>query len=159
MKIHQDNDFNDEKLSNLDSITVNRNPASNYEVANKKYVDNTIGENIILRFNQTLQTYLKVSVGSDVYHLTKYDEIQLIDTTEVKFPNTGTEFLQKWNIKCNNKINQSRINDFIKSTVTNSPTGESGNNSLPPIDTAFMYIETSSNNHGHECSFHLREKI
>ena len=56
--------------------------------------------------------------------------------------------LQKWNIYCNNKINQSRINDFIKSTKTNSPTGESGATVLPPIGNAFMYIETSSNNHG-----------
>ena len=37
---------------------------------------------------------------------------------------------------------------FIKSTKPNSPTGHSGATSLPPIGSAFMYIETSSNNHG-----------
>ena len=44
---------------------------------------------------------------------------------------------------------------FIKSTKTNSPTGDSGASSLPPIGSAFMYIETSSCNHGNNvfCKF------
>ena len=33
------NDFNHKKLTNLDSITVNRNPTSDNEVSNKKYID------------------------------------------------------------------------------------------------------------------------
>ena len=37
---------------------------------------------------------------------------------------------------------------FIRATKTNSPTGYSGATSVPPIGNAFMYIETSSNNHG-----------
>ena len=102
----------------------------------------------MLRFNQTLQNYLKVSVGNDTYNLTKYDKIQITDTTEMRYPNIGSDLFQKWNIKCNNRNNQSRINDFIKSTKTNSPTGYSGAESLPPIGKSFMYIETSSNNHG-----------
>ena len=36
---NQDKDFNDEKLSNLDSITANRNPSSDNGVANKKCID------------------------------------------------------------------------------------------------------------------------
>ena len=111
------------KLTNLDSITVNRNPNLDNELANKKYIDNELDKNTVLRFNQTLQNYLKVSVGNDTYNLTKYDKIQFTDTTERKFPNIGTDLLQKWNFKCNNKINQSRITAFIKSTKTNSPTG------------------------------------
>ena len=66
----------------------------------------------------------------------------------MRYPNIGSDLLQKWNIKCNNKNNQSRINDFKKSTKTNSPTGYSGATSLPPSGNSFMYIETSSNNHG-----------
>ena len=66
----------------------------------------------------------------------------------MRYPNIGSDLLQKWNIQCNNKNNQSRITDFIKSTKTNSPTGDSGATSLPPIGNSFMYIETSSNNHG-----------
>ena len=102
----------------------------------------------MLRFNQTLSNYLKVSVGNDTYNLTKYDKIQITDTTEMRYPNIGSDLLQKWNIKCNNKNNQSRITDFIKSTKTNSPTSYSGAMRLAPIGNSFMYIETSSNNHG-----------
>ena len=149
----QDNEFDNNKLTNLDSIRVNRNPNLDNELANKKYIDDELYKNTVLRFNETLEKYLKVSVGNDTYNLTKYDEVQITDTTEIKFSNIRSDLLQKWNIKCNNKINQSRITDFIKSTKTNSPTGHSGATSLPPIGKNFMYIETSSNNHGYERVF------
>ena len=148
VKNNQVNDFNDNKLTNLDSITVNRAPTSDNELSNKNYIDDSIGDGTIVRFNQTLQNYIKVSVGTDTYNLTKYNKLSITDRTDIKFPNTGRELLQKWNIYCNNKLNQSRIIDFIKSTRTNSPTSESGATSWPPIGNNFMYIETSSNNHG-----------
>ena len=153
VKKNQDNDFNDNKLTNINSITINNNPTDDNHVSNKKYIDYSIAEVTIVRFNQALENYLKVSVGNDTYNLTKYNKIQIIDTTEIKYPNKGSDLLQKWNIKCNNKINQSRITDFIKSGKTNSPTGHSGATSLPPIGNSFMFIETSSNNHGHERVF------
>ena len=37
---------------------------------------------------------------------------------------------------------------FLRSTKTNSPTGNSGATSLPPIGDSLMYIETSANNKG-----------
>ena len=49
--------------------------------------------------------------------------------------------------KCNNKNNTGKIQNFIKSTP-NSPAGYSGATILPPIGNSFMYIETSSDNHG-----------
>ena len=39
VKNNQDNDFNDKKLKNKDSITVNRDPTPDYELSNKKYID------------------------------------------------------------------------------------------------------------------------
>ena len=36
----------------------------------------------------------------------------------------------------------------MKSTKTNSPTGGLGATTPPPIGNSFMYIETSSGNHG-----------
>ena len=144
----QDNEFDNNKLTNLDNITVNRNPSSDNELSSKKYVDDSIGEGTIVRFNQTLENYLKVSVGNDTYNLTKYDKIHITDTTIIKYPNTGGYLLQNWVIKCNDKNNNGKIQNFIKSTKTNSPTGYSGATSLPPIGNSFMYIETSSNNHG-----------
>ena len=144
----QDNNLNDNKLTNLDSIQVNRNPISDNEVTNKKYVDDSKGEGTLLRFNQTLTNYLKVSVGKNTYNLTKYDKIQLTDTTVMKAGNTGGYLLQNWNIRCNQKNKNGKISNFIKSTKTNSATADSGATSLPPIGSAFMYIETSSNNKG-----------
>ena len=44
--------------------------------------------------------------------------------------------------------NNGKIQNFIKSTKTNSPTSYSGARSLPPKVNSFMYIETYSNNHG-----------
>ena len=155
------------KLDEPDSILLNStltSPKTIIELPTKSYVDSLHGENersrrdlgidfydessTLVRFNQTLQNYLKVSVGNDAYNLTKYNKISITDITEIKFLNSGNALLQKWKIYCNNKNNQSRISDFIKSTKTNSPTGFSGATSLSPIGDAFMYIETSSNNHG-----------
>ena len=152
-KNNQDNDFNDNKFTNINSITINNNPTDDNHVSNKKYIDDELNKNTILRFNQTLENYLKVSVGNDTYNLTKYDRLQITDTTEIKYPNTGGYLLQNWNIKCNDKNNNGKIQNFIKSTKTNSPTGSSGATSLSPIGNAFMYIETSGNNSGNENVF------
>ena len=145
VKNNQDNDLNYNKLTNIDSLTVNRSPSSDNELANKKYIDDEIDKNTIVRFSQQLRKYLKVSVRNDTYNLSKYKKLSISYVTEIKFPYSGIEFLQKWNILCNNKINQARINDFIKTTKSNSPTGESRATVLPPIGNSFMYIETSGN--------------
>ena len=50
--------------------------------------------------------------------------------------------------KGNNENNNGKTQSFLKSTNTNSPTSYSGGESKPPIVNSFMYIETSSNNHG-----------
>ena len=149
----QDNEFDTNKLTNLDSITVSRDPNLDNELSTKNYVDHSIAEGTLLRFNQTLENYLKVSVGNDTWNLTNINKIQITDTTKFKLSNIGSDYLEKWNIKFKIKINQSRITDFIKSTKTNSPTGYSRATTLPPIGNSFMYIETSSNNHGHERVF------
>ena len=161
---NKDNDFNNYKLTNSNSITLNKQAENDNEVITKAYIGQFHQENersrrdlgidfynessTILRFNQTLQNYLKVSVGNDTYNLTKYDKIQITDTTEIKYPNIGSDLLQKWYIKCNNKNDVSKVGDFIKSTKTSPPTPNSGAFTLPPIGTSYMYIETSSNNHG-----------
>ena len=148
VKNNQDNDFNDNKLTNINSITINNNPTDDNHVSNKKHIDDQLDKNTILRFNQTLQNYLKISVGIDTYNLTKYDRIRLTDTTVMKAENTGSYLLQNWIIKCNDKNNNGKISNFIKSTKPKSPTDDSGATVLPPIGNTFMYIETSSNNNG-----------
>ena len=73
---------------------------------------------------------------------------QITDTTIIKYPNTGGYLLQNWVIKGNDKINIGKIQNFVKSTKTNSPTSYSGAESLFPIAKTFMYIETSFNTQG-----------
>ena len=66
----------------------------------------------------------------------------------MKTGNTGGYLLPYWKLFCNDKNNNGKISNFIKSTKSNSPTGDSGATSLPRIGSAFMYIETSFSNHG-----------
>ena len=63
VKNNQDNDLKNKNLTNTNSVTINSNPTDDNHVLNKKYVDDTLGDNNILRFNQTLKNYLKISVG------------------------------------------------------------------------------------------------
>ena len=73
----------------------------------------------------------------------------------------GGYLLQNWNIKSNDKNNDGKIKNFIRSTETNSSTSESGATSLPPNGNAFLYIETNSDNHGNNvfCSFERTDII
>ena len=62
-----------------------------------------------------------------------------LHTSIIKYPNTGGYLIQNWVIKCNDKNNNGKIQNFIKSTKTNSPTGYSGATSLPPIGKFYVY--------------------
>ena len=148
VKNNQVIDFNDNKIKNLDSVSVKRNPSSDNELINKKHIDDELGKNTIARFSQTLENYLKVSVGDDTYNLSIYDKIQITDTTAIKVSNVDGYLLPYWKIISNDKNKIGKISNFIKSTKTNSSTTYSGATNLPPIGNSFMCLETSSNNHG-----------
>ena len=149
----KDNHLNDKKLTILDSITIIRNSSSDNVVANKKYIDDELDENTFVRFNQTLQNYLKMSVGNDTYNLFKSHKIKITDITEITYPNSGGYLLQNWVITANDKNNSGKIQNFIRSTKTSSGTANSGAGSLHPIGNSFMYIETSSANQSLERFF------
>ena len=136
----------------INSITINNNPTDDNHISNKKNIGEELDENTIVRFNQTLQNYLKVSVGNDIYNLTKFDKIELTDIQTMKAGNTGGYLLHNWKIICNDKKN-GKIQNFKESTKTISPTGDSGATSLRPIGNTFMYIKTSSSNHGNNVFF------
>ena len=93
VKNNQDNNFNDNKLTNINSISINNNPTDNDHVSNKKYIDDQLDKNTFLRFSQTLGNYLKVSVGNNTYNLTKYDKIQITDSTVMRVGNGGPHVL------------------------------------------------------------------
>ena len=66
----------------------------------------------------------------------------------MKNPNTGQSLLQKLILKCLNKSYIAKIITFLKSTTNTSPISEREAASLTPIGWAFMYVETSCDNHG-----------
>ena len=145
---NQDIDLKDTILTKFGSITINRNPSSDNELANKKDIDDALNKNTIVSFNQSLQNYLKISVANDTYILGKYDKVNITDITEIRNPNTGQSLLQKRILKGLNISYNAKIITFLKSTTNTSPTAESGASSLAPIGWAFMYVESSGNNHG-----------
>ena len=71
----------------------------------------------------------------------------------MRYPNNGDRLLPKWRTENLNKNNGADFNNFLQSTITNSPTIVSGATTLPTIGYAIVYIETSSNNHGDEKVF------
>ena len=81
-----------------------------YQIRN--VFEDELDKNTIVRFNQTLQNNLEVSVGNNTYNLTKYDKIQIIDLTEIRSPNTGANLLPKWSIKNLNKNNGGKVGNF-----------------------------------------------
>ena len=134
----QDNEFDDNQSTNLDSVSVNRNPTSDNELANKKFVDDSIEEGTIVTFNQTLENYLKIRVGNDTYILTIHHQIQITDTTFIK-PGNGAYLLPRWTVICNDNNNNGKTTNFIRATKSNSPTSQSGVTSLPLIgDSLFI---------------------
>ena len=66
VKNNQDNDFNVNKLTNLDSITTYNDPTTDNDLAIKIYVDDSIGGNTILQFDDSKDDYIEKSVVNDV---------------------------------------------------------------------------------------------
>ena len=109
----QDVELGTNKLTNLDSNTVNRNSILYTELSNKKCVKDSVGKSSILGINQTLQNNLKVSVGNSVYKITKkIKRQQLLDTTIIKIDNAGGYLLQLWKIKCSDENNCEKKNFY-----------------------------------------------
>ena len=79
----------------------------------------------------------------------------MTDTAKKEVPNNGGYLLKNWVIICNDINGNGKISKFNKWTKINSPTGDSGATSFPPIGDSFMYIKTISNNNGYNvfCSF------
>ena len=92
------NEFDNSVLTSLDSVFVNRNPSSDNELTNKKYINDELDKKTGLRFNQTLERYLKVTVENGTYNHTKYDKIQLTGLTIIEAPNSGSYLLPYWKI-------------------------------------------------------------
>ena len=78
---------------------------------------------------------------------------QFLDTTLSKYPNEGEYLLQHWNKKCNEKIRNEILQNFIKAAKTCSPTANLGSTVLLLISDNFLFLETSQNSSGGENVF------
>ena len=149
IKENQDNDFNNNKLTIINSITINNNRTNNNHVCEKRYIDDQLDKNTLLRLNDDSNNkYLKFNIINTIYNLQIYNKIILTDTTIIKFPNNGDSLLPNWRLSCNDRNNDGNVQNFFRSTKNFSPTPNSCAIVTPPIGDSFMYIETSSNNFG-----------
>ena len=117
-------------LNNLDSITVNRNPNTDYELSHKTHVDVDLDRNTIFRFNQSPQKYLKVTLGNNKYSRTLFDRFQIPDATINEYLNRRWDLLQQWKKECNYKNGNGKIATFVKSSLSTTPTGSTGATSI-----------------------------
>ena len=136
--IDQHNEFGNNKFTNLDSITFKRNRLLNEELSNKKYVDNELDKDTFLRFNQTLQNYLKVSVGNDVGYIAKYDRKQIFDATIFFTGNAEGHLLPSLKIECIDRNNAEKTTSFLTTVKSISPTPITGSSSIPPVGDSFI---------------------
>ena len=99
------------------------------------------------RADQTLQNYLKISVGKDDCNHTKYETEQIEDTTFFRTSNAGALFLPRWKLECNGKKIGGRASKLMKATKTISPTVKTRATHIPQRGDSFIYVDTS----GHNC--------
>ena len=91
----QDYAFDNIRLTNLDSTTINKDRSSNNEISNRNYLADSIKKIRIVRFNQTLENYLKITVGNGTYNETKINKIQITDATKIEVPDSGGYLIQQ----------------------------------------------------------------
>ena len=135
-------EYDNNKLANLDRITIKRNSILNQKIVNENYVDGE--KTTTLRFNQVLEIFSKVNIGGIVYNPIEDNKQQIIDTTKNELPNPGGNLLQQWDIKGDDKINRGKKTKLSKSSLSSTPTESTGAPNIPPICNSFMFIETNS---------------
>ena len=95
----------------------------------------------IISFDQVVQNYLKVFLGSNVYNPTKNEKVQISKVKRIQYSNWGGYLLQKLNDKCSDKNGSGKTQNFLRSTETSPRQGKSGTTSQPPIGSLFMDLE------------------
>ena len=115
-------DMNNFNIENVRFMSINQDPQVNSHPVILSYFNKHLDESSILRLNDdSNERYLQIRQGNTAYNLQIYNKTQLIDTTEIIYPNTGHDLLYKWAIICNNIHGEGKPQDFLKSTKTKSP--------------------------------------
>ena len=74
----------------------------------------------------------------------------IIDTTIINFDNSVLNSMPQGLIKCNDRIINDKDSNFGNLSKSKTSTTDTRATTLPPIENAFMCIETSSNNNAGE---------
>ena len=67
-----------------------------------------------------------MTAGNDIYKLTEYDRRQITDITDFKYPNQVGYILRLWKNACSHKTGSGEKNNFIKLSISNTPTALTG---------------------------------
>ena len=70
LKNNQDTNFNEYEFLNIDSVSK-RGHSLDKELTTKNYVVDSEGKITVPKFSQTLEHFIEISVGNDVYNLTE----------------------------------------------------------------------------------------
>ena len=98
---------------NLNNIIVNRNPSSEKEVIKKKSLYVELNKETILRFNQSLDSCLKKSVGDNVYKFARCNKILITDTTFFKTGKSRKHLLPYQKTLWNDRNNKRKTQKFF----------------------------------------------
>ena len=106
---------------------------------NKNYVNDTIRDGTLVRFNATLENNLKIALADSDFNLKKHNTEKNIDTSFKINPNSGGFLLQQWNKSCNDEENKRKLTNLIRSTRRTSPSPDSKASSLSPFGDRYMF--------------------
>ena len=73
----------------------------------------------------------------------KKNKQQIVETTVNNYANNGGYLLQQWKIESDDKKNDGKKQNIMKSTKTFRPTGHSGATAPSAIGHSFMHLEKS----------------
>ena len=126
-------DMNDFNIENVRFMCIKYEPQADCHPVILSYLNKHVDESTILRLNDdSNERYLQARVGNTPHNLQIYNKAQIIDTTVIQNGNTGGYVLQNWLIECHDKNDSGKISNFVKTTRSSSPTGDSGATILPP---------------------------
>ena len=115
-----------------------------------------MGKITVLKFNQTLEHYIEISVDNDVNNLTEKLKVHFTNTTVFKVPNQRFELQQSWNNRCDDRNNNGKVAILIKTKIS-SPTGKLEATLLRP-GLAFWYAESGGADYGDSTVFFSIER-
>ena len=125
----QDNEFHNNELTNLVSITVKKSELQimkSQKMLMMKWTK-TLSPDLIER----LKIMVKLTLVKVFKTLKKKRKFR--NSTNLKIGNPGNDLLQQLNMKCSDKTSSGKLSKLIRASKTNTPTRNTGSTSTHPI--------------------------